>query len=264
MSFSLINSGIQAETHLFRPISLGEMENVMLMDRTDTKFVIPIAQLPEILEVVRPGYRILEINKKREFRYETLYYDTHELRLYQQHQAGHLNRYKVRQRNYQDSGTAFLEIKFKNNKGRTIKTRMHKNETLASSLDKECTEFIRTNCPLDPAALESILLVHYTRITLVSTRTLERLTIDLNLTFENKGKIKKFPDVAIAELKQERAGKSSAFLKTMQQYRLRPGAISKYCLGIISLFEHVKQNRFKSHLNALSKIRTAHGNIPLL
>ena len=106
----------------FEPITLEEMESVKLMDRVDTKYVFPFSQLPHILDEMKSYYRLLDINNIRMHRYESLYYDTNDFQLYAKHQSGRLNRYKLRFRKYVDSnGLTFFEIKFKNNKGRTIK-----------------------------------------------------------------------------------------------------------------------------------------------
>src|ERR1041384_2152206 len=89
----------------YQPITLEEMDNVKLMNRTDTKYTFHISRLDEVLEMVMENYRVLEINGKRISNYKTLYYDTNGLELYHKHQSGKLNRYKVRHRTYVDSNT---------------------------------------------------------------------------------------------------------------------------------------------------------------
>src|ERR1051326_3393647 len=95
----------------FEPISLKEMDNVKLMNRTDTKFLFNIKYLPEILDEVKDHYRILEVEGKRLSRYETLYYDTEEFEMYKAHHQGRLNRFKIRHRTYVESSLGFLEVK---------------------------------------------------------------------------------------------------------------------------------------------------------
>ena len=103
----------------FDPISLNEMEGVKLMDRVDTKYVFPVNNFSAILNGMKGTYRLLEIEKNRLHRYESLYYDTPDFKLFAKHQSGGLNRYKLRFRRYVDSGgLTFFEIKFKNSKGR--------------------------------------------------------------------------------------------------------------------------------------------------
>jgi hypothetical protein len=241
----------------FEPISLAEMESVKLMNRTDAKFLIPLKTLPAILEDLRPHYRLLEVNGHRLADYETLYFDTESLQLYHEHQSGRLNRYKIRQRNYVQSNLIFTEVKFKNNKGRTIKTRVRQQQLPGNELEENVLGFLMQKTPFDPADLQPVLWVDYTRLTLVSRTTSERLTLDLNLTFRNDHLQKSYEKVVVAEVKQESL-KHSFFLDLMKQYKLREGAISKYCLGIMSLYKSVKHNRFKLKFNHLQKIVRYH------
>ncbi len=69
------------------------MNAVRLMDRTDSKFVLPIGRLSVLLAGTSTDYRVLEIAGKRLMTYKTLYYDTPDLQLYHRHHAGHLNRH---------------------------------------------------------------------------------------------------------------------------------------------------------------------------
>ena len=100
------------------------MDSVKLMDRTDTKFVFNIDILPAVLNEAKVFYKILDVEGNRISRYKTLYFDTQDFDLYNKHHSGKLNRYKVRHRTYVESSLGFLEVKFKNNKGRTLKTRI--------------------------------------------------------------------------------------------------------------------------------------------
>ena len=122
--------------------------------------------------------------------------------------------------------------------------------------DKIICNFLQCQTPFKVTDLQPVLWVDYTRLTLVSTTTAERLTLDLNLTFRNDKMSKNYAPVVIAEVKQESL-KHSFFLDLMKKYKLREGSISKYCLGIISLYHHVKYNRFKLKLNHLHKIAYA-------
>jgi hypothetical protein len=134
----------------FESISLAEMENVKLMSRTDAKFVIPLGMLGAILEDLRPHYRLLEVNGHRFADYETLYFDTDTLQLYHDHQSGRLNRYKIRQRNYLQSNLIFTEVKFKNNKGRTVKTRVSQQQLPGEEFDENALIFLTKKTPFNP------------------------------------------------------------------------------------------------------------------
>jgi hypothetical protein len=148
----------------FESIDLKEMESVKLMDRTDTKFTFLYSQLTSILNIIKPHYKVLTINNKRHFSYKTLYYDTHDMMLYNVHHNGRLNRYKIRHRSYLDTNTGFLEVKFKNNKGRTIKERIE-DEIAPTNWNVQETAFLTTKLPFDPLSLKPIIWVNYSRMT---------------------------------------------------------------------------------------------------
>jgi hypothetical protein len=122
-------------------------------------------------------------------------------------------------------------------------------------MDERIVGFLTRQTPFKPSDLQPVLWVDYTRLTLVNRTTAERLTLDLNLTFRNDKTRQSYGEVVVAEVKQESL-KHSFFLDLMRKYRLREGSISKYCLGIISLYDAVKHNRFKLKLNHLRKLIT--------
>lgn len=236
----------------FEPISLKEMDGVKLMNRTDTKFVFTLSQLENAMSEVINDYRILEVNGKRLSKYETLYYDTSTLNLYAAHHNGKLNRYKVRHRTYVESETGFLEVKFKNNKGRTQKKRVSTpNPPVIWEGDNMI--FLNKTQPFEPDTLVPTMWVNYSRCTLVSKTEPERLTIDLNLQFVKDDLSKELIGLVIAEIKQEKR-KTSPFLAMMKKYHIREGSISKYCLGIALMCKDVKKNNFKRKLINLKHV----------
>ena len=228
------------------------MDKVKLMDRTDTKFTLSALQLTEILEGAKPYYKVLEVEGKRISRYKTLYYDTTNFSLYTKHHNGELNRYKIRHRTYVESNIGFLEVKFKNNKGRTIKDRIKKADA-PLDWEGETEMFLQSKLPFDVNSLVPVLWVNYSRLTLVNKESAERLTIDLNLEFIKDGKTKNFDNLVIAEVKQEKR-KASPFTDLMKKHHLREGSISKYCMGIAATHSEVKKNNFKEKLRALKNI----------
>lgn len=183
-------------------ISLTEMDDVSLMKRTDTKFVIHENQLISVLDAVKDEYNILEIDGKRIMSYSSLYFDTKDKKFYKDHHNGKVNRTKIRIRKYVDSDTCFLEIKQKDGKGNTTKTRASIND-FEQDLSDKSIGFINeiTNSDLN---LEPIIWNQFNRITLVNKIDKERLTVDLNLSFEKSGSFKIYNKLVIIEVKQER------------------------------------------------------------
>lgn len=261
MDINFFLDTIQQEIVDFDAISLAEMDKVKLMDRVDVKYLIPLSLLPQLLKEAKEHYRVVEINDERICTYETQYFDTDEkLTLYRTHHAGILNRYKVRSRHYVGSDLQFFEVKFKNNKGRTQKKRIRTNSFDNPTLMTQEGEFLSKISPLNPSKLVGVLWVLYKRITLVSNYDLERITLDLSLTFRQGDTQKAFPKLVIAEVKQEKMGKSN-FMDLMKKYHIQQGAISKYCFGIITLYPEVKHNKFKPHLRQVNKIIQQHDSI---
>jgi hypothetical protein len=236
----------------FEQISLSEMDNVQLMSRIDTKYVFNIHLLNKILQELQPYYNILNIKGHNYTDYQTLYYDTDDFLFYKHHHAGKGNRSKVRCRTYVQSQIHFFEIKNKNNKEITIKKRIKICDDI-SSMNTEKMDFYHKNAFINDAELKPKFWVDYTRITLVNKTQPERLTIDINLNFKNESTSKYMNNIVIAELKQEKR-KNSIFVEVIKSYSIRELSISKYCLGVINLYQNVKQNNFKSKLLTLRKI----------
>jgi len=237
----------------FKTISLEEMEGVKLLNRIDKKYVFHISKLPAILHELESEYRILEINEKKLHTYETLYYDTKDFEMYRNHHNGKLNRYKVRFRNYIDANESYFEIKFKNNKGRTIKRRIKTKEFIINDKAKELLEEITK---YSTTSLEQKLWIKCKRITFTNINKTERLTIDLDLKIKEAGENKNehsYPNMVIAELKQDKTQHDSKFIRTIRSNYIREGGISKYCFGVYEIFNNIKKNNFKPRVRLINK-----------
>jgi hypothetical protein len=152
-----------------------------------------------------------------------------------------------------DSRLAFLEVKHKTNKGRTIKSRMQTPE-LTAVLFGEKVDFLHTTYPYDVAQLEPKLWVEYTRITLVSHHRKERVTIDLNLSVNWNRQTISLPHVSIVEIKQDGFSQQSDMAQQLRRHQVRPTGFSKYCVGISMLYPELKHNNFKSNLRIVEKL----------
>lgn len=249
-SSALLSSLKRFESH-----GLADLHNANLMNRVDSKFVLPISLLPELLNQLTEFYSVLEIDGKRISTYRNQYFDTHHMRLYQDHHNGKLNRYKVRRRHYVDTDTRFLEVKFKNNQKRTIKSRLR----LTGSKDerKHCAQFVQQQMGGEELALEIRQQSGYQRIALANEATAERLTIDFQLWYQDSrgGSEIKLPNFFIAELKQAKKSKRSVFYQLMSANTIFPIAFSKYCIGCALMYKSlVKTNRFKATLSRIEKL----------
>lgn len=241
----------------FTPISLEQMEEVKLMNRVDTKYVASLNDLVHILQLAQKDYFAQEIDGKRIAQYDTLYFDTPSLEMYTHHHNRQLVRQKVRIRTYVDSDSlTFLEIKNKNNKGRTKKKRIVvANQQVLAQPNEEVTSFMNKRCWYDWGHLLPQLRTAFRRITLVNKGKTERLTIDTSLIWSNiqTGQKKSFPELVIIELKRDGLS-DSPMLGIMQQLRIQPLKISKYCVGTALTNPSAKQNRFKAKIRKIEKI----------
>ena len=254
---------IQNIISLFEPITLDEMDSVKLLERSDTKFTFHSHQLPLILEQAKPYYRLLDIDGKRTSRYETLYFDSDDFMMYLKHQNGKLNRHKVRFRKYMETGKCYFEIKFKSNKEKTNKQRIQQ-KNIESTISGPAAEFLQDFDNMDAGILFPNVKINYSRMTLISKRRRERLTIDMGLSFHYpdsysaagaNDKHITYNNFVIAEIKQDKFSYTADFFSVMKQNHIRPVRFSKYCAGVNSLFPKVKYNRFKERSLNVRKIQ---------
>lgn len=240
------------------PISLDDMDRVKLQNRTDTKYIFEASLLPKILADIQPFYSILEIKGLRTNSYQTLYYDTKNLTSYIQHHNGKTNRIKVRFRKYIESNLNYLEVKFKNNKSRTIKSR-RKVADIETSLSLESNNFIEENSFYKKDELVPSLWNQFTRLTLVHKTKEERVTIDLDLKFKrfDNNEEKNIPHIIIAEVKQPKFDIRSDFIQILKKHHIRKSKMSKYCVGTVLLNKDIKSNNFKERILKINKLNHA-------
>ena len=233
-------------------ISLAEMADVKLMNRTDTKFVTVLDRLECLLRMAEGRYYVQDIGGLHVIPYETTYFDTPERAMYLAHHNRRLHRQKIRVRTYLDSGDTFLEIKTKNNHGRTKKKRvaMAHGESIL-----EHEDFIRKRLWYYPEDLSPTLKNHFNRITLVNMGKTERLTIDFGVRFHNcyNGKEDELENLVIIELKRDGLQQSS-ILDMLRDLRIHPMGFSKYCMGMCMTDNGLKRNLFKEKLRRIDKI----------
>ncbi len=241
----------------FEPISLKEMDSVKLMNRVDTKFLVNVEQLHILLEKATEHYRVVQIEGERIPHYSSIYFDTDSTEMYRMHHNGKLNRYKIRMRSYVDSGISFLEVKNKNNKGRTSKNRIKIDEDDFHSLrlSEEEQNFLHSKTPYQSCNLKPQIQNFFERITLVDKNKTERVTIDLGLIYRDTetGLAKNIDDLVIVEMKQDGASKSY-FRQYLNELKVLPGSMSKYCLGMVLLNSDIKNNSFKKKIRKINKI----------
>jgi len=257
---------IKQRLSFFQPIGLDQMMSVKLMNRTDTKYVVSLEKLVELLEASCHDYYVqTNQDDERIAGYHTIYLDTPDHQMYTRHEVGHKPRQKVRMRTYMDTGEAFLEIKHKNNHGRTGKKRLkmeepnnadEANQLVPKVLGKLHQDplFTHVDGQLQPDSLTSHTLEpqlenRFDRITLVNHGMTERLTIDLNLRFHNleNDNEANVGHLAIIELKRD-GHHPSPMHDLLIRMHVHPGGFSKYCIGQALTNPELRTNNFKEKI----------------
>jgi hypothetical protein len=238
----------------FETITLEEMKSVKLMNRTDTKFVTNTSKLYQLLKMAQQDYYVQVIDGERNLDYDTTYFDTTAFDMYNMHQSGHLNRQKIRFRTYCINHLQFMEVKTKNNHGRTKKKRIEVSDMDLN--DEEKRQFLHKHLRYDVEKLQPVLSNHFSRVTLVNKGMTERLTIDTGLNFHNllNGNGKDMGQLVVIELKRDGLVYSPV-LQMLRQLRIQPHGFSKYCMGsALTGQDHLPVNRFKCKLIEINKL----------
>lgn len=244
----------------FAPITLDEMSSVKLMNRTDTKFVTSMPLLLRLLKMAQSDYYVQEINGERNMLYDTTYYDTCHYEMYNEHQHGHANRQKIRFRTYVSSNLQFMEVKTKNNHGRTKKKRIEVTDMNLDDIQKK--EFLQRTLRYDAETLIPHMHNFFHRVTLVNKAKTERLTIDTALQFHNvqTGVDCDMGPLVIVELKRDGLV-YSPILEMLRKLHIHPHGFSKYCMGAALTNERLPVNRFRQKLRDVERIlKTSENN----
>lgn len=240
----------------YQSVSLEQMGKVKLLNRVDTKFVTTRSGLLHLLQMAAGEYFIQEIEGRKVMPYTTLYFDTTDTRMYAEHQRGRKNRQKIRVRRYESSGISFLEVKRKNNKGRTDKKRTQIPVRVPEPTDY--AEFLTKHSRYSPHELIPQLSNAFHRITLVNQAMTERLTIDLDLSFTNEVTHSHvdMDNLVIIEVKRDGLTHSPV-LAMLNRLRIHQSGFSKYCIGMTLTNPALKSNRFKERVRYVQRLMLA-------
>lgn len=234
------------------PITLEEMSSIRLMNRTDRKFVTNKEKLTELLKLAQGKYYAQLNAGSRIADYCTTYWDTDEHDFYMDHHNGRSPRQKVRVRTYMDSGVTFLEVKTKNNHGRTRKKRI---EITGQGQIAEHEDFLQERVHCGVGDIHQTVQNKFHRITLVNYAKTERLTIDFDVQFYNyeTNEMTDTGDLVIIELKRD-GNVFSPVLDMLRQLRIKPSGFSKYCIGSLLTNADLKYNLFKPKLTRIAHL----------
>lgn len=242
----------------FEPIDLDRMDSIGLMNRIDTKYVTTSFVLDAIFrKSLACGYMMFVSEGVRVQAYDSIYFDTSDLRMFMDHRNSRLVRQKVRTRIYSDSDLCFLEVKSKNNHSRTKKKRISipPEEFTDFRGDNKCSDFLTRITDYHTENLSPSVETSFSRITLVDKDLSERITIDSDICFRNmrNGVTSGLGDVVIIELKRD-GRKRSSMQDILLSLRVKPMRISKYCMGVALTDSKCRPGRFLEKIRACEKL----------
>ncbi|WP_265523013.1 polyphosphate polymerase domain-containing protein [Oerskovia flava] len=237
-------SSIRAADLALDPIGLEELVGTAsFQTRVDRKYVLDGAAARRVLAELGPGTRVLEIDGRRDFAYESVYFDTPDLTSY--HLAAHRRRrrFKVRTRTYLDSGTTWLEVKTRGPRGATVKERVPHpvGERTRLGAGRAFVDQVLTGAGVDGVThldLDAGLVTRYSRTTLALPGACARATVDTGLTWslrtaDRPGVSAVSRDTVIVETKT--GSTASALDRLLWTHGHRPVRISKYGTGLAVL-----------------------------
>ena len=227
-------------------VSLTEViERAELQARVDRKYLVPVDRFAQLAARLPDSWAVLEIDRRRGFAYESVYFDTPDLLTYRQHLQGRRRRYKVRTRAYLDSGDCTFEVKRKGPRNQTIKARLPYPVTDRSRITPPAQRFLSDQLLEaydQPApALSALLTTAYRRTTLVDLQQGARLTCDVDLVCSGNGRIATgLSGHVLVETKS--AGPRAQADAALRSLGLRPVQMSKYCVAVALLHPGIRAN----------------------
>lgn len=250
-----ITEHIDALLRAMPPITLEQMSEIRLMKRTDQKYLTNLPTLLRLLEMTRDSYYSQEIEGRRISPYATTYWDDPSDLMFRTHQAGHAPRRKVRVRTYLGSDQSFLEVKKKDNHGKTSKSRVPVPSLQAVLEEQAGQDFLQQKTGFSLEHLVPTVGNRFNRITLVNRAKTERLTIDFDIQFYNyKTQLSAaMSNIVVIELKRD-GRVASPILPMLRALRIKPSGFSKYCIGACVTDPTLRVNRFKKRLIRVRKV----------
>lgn len=221
-----------------RPVSLQEvLAEADLQDRVDRKYLLDANSFSEVVDRLMGTHQALEFAHGRTCLYNSVYFDSADLRCHRDHVQKRRRRWKARTRHYVDSDLTRLELKVKGLGGRTRKLRQDIEPLRHGVIDDAATSFIDDGLRSAyghglSLELLPVLEIVYRRATLVDLEAGERLTIDHAVSFASDGRsahARLRPSALLIESKSgQRPGRADEVLRSIG---VRPVSCSKYCLG---------------------------------
>lgn len=249
----------------FQPIGLKQLNaKAAMLHRLDNKYVVDANVLHRMLTELSACFDILEIDGKRQFTYDTCYFDDPNGASYFDHHRDRRQRFKVRVRRYAEAQLCFVEIKLKAKRGITIKKRLEYDVDKYGTLDSRAWDHI-VSCYRELYGKEfnyqlmPVLEMRYKRVTLVAKEGGERMTIDCGLVFFGNGRTRTISEnLFVVETKSSNGnGIADKILRAQHQHPTK--RCSKYCVARAALHGVSRYNKFLSALRKLQAVPNKDG-----
>jgi len=220
-----------------------------LQERYDTKYVLTAETAVELLELLDPNWRVLEVNHKRSTEYQSAYYDDQDFGLFRDHVQGRRLRYKVRTRRYGSDPDEMLEVKLKSGRGGTDKRRIQRTVAFGTELTIGERQWLSDTLldaygqrPQTP--LKYTVGLDYTRRTMFNPVSGERLTIDSGVVATaDCGTATPVGNGIVVEVKS--LTWCCPTVRLLHRHSIRPLTFSKYCAALSALHPELDQRARK-------------------
>lgn len=233
-----------------RRLPLSDVQAIAdLQTRIDRKYIVDEDVIDRLVEVLAGEIAVLDVEGRREFAYESVYFDTAELRLYHAAAYRRRRRFKVRTRTYEDSGKSMLEVKSKDGRGQTVKHRLEYDHDDRMRLTTDARRFIDDVLERSGAAdgLQPTFTTRYRRATLVHPATSTRATIDVGVECSDLSGRRIEIDQPVLETKSRQS--ASPFDRSLWRFGERPVKFSKCCTAQAMIDPSLPSNRWHRTIN---------------
>jgi len=258
LAWAPVAERVQPSLDRFEPVDLDTLvSSASLQTRVDRKYLLRPETFEQLLTSLGDRARVLEIEGRRSFGYESVYFDTPDLTAYRAAAHSRRRRFKVRTRTYLDSGECVLEVKTSSGRGETVKERREHDLAHRDRLDADATAFVRQRITADSTdiadQLGPVLTTTYARSTLLDRDLGFRMTCDVGLVCAGRdGSTLAVDDHVLVETKS--AGPACLPDRLLWASGCRPVTISKYCVGLAALHPGLPANKWhrtlQRHLGA--------------
>lgn len=236
-----------------------------LLTRVDRKYLLVPGRHDGLLDtlvrdVLAPhGARVLQIDGRRAFRYESTYFDTPEHTGFRGTAHRRRRRFKVRVRHYVDTGEHQLEVKTRGARGTTVKERVPldiapdtvgRGEGAGDALPPHAQSYVADRLAeahvrdVDVADLRPALTTAYERTTIWLPGSGARLTLDTDLVWSLPDGLHRTADGLVVVETKTPIGVRADADRALWAAGCRPARFSKYGTGRALLDPDLPANRW--------------------